>query len=88
MGASALTDDVVPTVGEVTSGKGLAEAAATAAGVGAAAASAVIAVAEGGVAGAAGMPSAAAMASAPVVNADSEAKNNIGHRFPKLTPGG
>ncbi|MFR7901161.1 MAG: hypothetical protein ACLU6Y_16050 [Ruminococcus sp.] len=60
VGASALTDDVLPTVGEVTSGKGLA--------------------------GAAGVPSAAAMASAPVVNAViSEAKKNIGHRFPKLT---
>lgn len=86
VGASALTDDVLPTVGEVTSGKGLAEAAATAAGVGAVAAGAVIAAAEGGVAGAAGVPSAAAMASAPVVNAViSEAKKNIGHRFPKLT---
>lgn len=75
-----------PTVGEVTSGKGLAEAAATAAGAGAVAAGAVIAAAEGGVAGAAGVPSAAAMASAPVVNAViSEAKKNIGHRFPKLT---
>ena len=86
VGASALTDDVLPTVGEVTSGKGLAEAAATAAGAGAVAAGAVIAAAEGGVAGAAGVPSAAAMASAPVVNAViSEAKKNIGHRFPKLT---
>ena len=55
VGASALTDDVLPTVGEVTSGKGLAA---------------------GGAAGAA----------APVVNAVlSEPKNQVVHRFPKLT---
>lgn len=78
-----------PTVGEVTSGKGLAEAAATAAGAGAVAAGAVIAAAEGGVAGAAGVPSAAAMASAPVVNAViSEAKKNIGPSFPQAYPCG
>ena len=57
VGASALTDDVLPTVGEVTSGKGLAA---------------------GGAAGAA--------VAAPVVNAVlSEPKNQVTHRFPKLT---
>ena len=61
VGASALTDDVLPTVGEVTSGKGLAAG------------------------GAAGVVAGGA-AAAPVVNAVlSEPKNQVTHRFPKLT---
>ena len=62
VGASALTDDVLPTVGEVTSGKGLAAG------------------------GAAGVVAAGGAAAAPVVNAVlSEPKNQVTHRFPKLT---
>ena len=83
VGASALTDDVIPTVGEVTSGKGLSEVAATTGGV--PVPGTVVAAQESG-ATVAGVPNAASVAGAPVVNAViSEAKQNIGHRFPKLT---
>lgn len=85
VGASALTDDVIPIVGEVTSGKALAETAAASAGN--AAAGTFVSAVENGAGVASGVPSAAAVAGAPVVNAViSEAKTaNPIHRFPKLT---
>ena len=86
MGASALTDDVLPTVGNVT-GQGIQGAASQAASQAAAQTAATVAgttVAGGSVT--AGAPSAASVSGAPVINAViSEAKLNIEHRFPKLT---
>ena len=78
MGASALTDDTIPTVGNVTSGKAAAAAAETAA---AAAAETAAAAAPAALAGTTDPEKApfvrAVVSSAPV--------EQIGHRFPKLT---
>ena len=70
MGASALTDDTIPTVGNVTSGKAVAAAAETAA---AAAPAALAGTTD---------PEKAPVVRAVVSSAPVE---QIGHRFPKLT---
>ena len=95
VGASALTDDQIPTVENVTSPEaaaaGMAAAAAARVATAAVAAGALgeeaaTRAAEGQSIEGAAVPGAAALAGAPVVNAVlSENKKKIEHRFPKLT---
>lgn len=96
VGASALTDDQLPTVENVTSPEaaaaGMAAAAAAKVATAAVAAgalgdAAMVNVTEGeGTNGAVPVPGKAALTGAPVVQAVlSENKKNIEHRFPKLT---
>ena len=96
VGASALTDDQIPTVENVTSPEaaaaGMAAAAAARVATAAVAAgalgdeAAVRAVEGQGAEGTAAIPGNAALAGAPVVQAVlSENKKKIEHRFPKLT---
>lgn len=95
VGASALTDDQIPTVENVTSPEaaaaGMAAAAAArvataAVAAGALGEEAVTRAAEGQSIEGAAVPAAAALAGAPVVNAVlSENKKGVEHRFPKLT---
>lgn len=96
VGASALTDDQLPTVENVTSPEaaaaGMAAAAAAKVATAAVAAgalgdAAMVNVTEGeGTNGAVPVPGKAAFTGAPVVQAVlSENKKNIEHRFPKLT---
>lgn len=95
VGASALTDDQIPTVENVTSPEaaaaGMAAAAAARVATAAVAAGALgeeaaTRAAEGQSIEGAAVPGAAALAGAPVVNAVlSENKKGVEHRFPKLT---
>ena len=95
VGASALTDDQIPTVENVTSPEaaaaGMAAAAAARVATAAVAAGALgeeaaTRAAEGPSAEGAAVPGAAALAGAPVINAVlSENKKGVEHRFPKLT---
>ena len=95
VGASALTDDQIPTVENVTSPEaaaaGMAAAAAARVATAAVAAGvlgeeAVTRAAEGQSIEGAAVPGAAALAGAPVINAVlSENKKGVEHRFPKLT---
>ena len=95
VGASALTDDQIPTVENVTSPEaaaaGMAAAAAARVATAAVAAGALgeeaaTRAAEGQSIEGAAVPGAAALAGAPVINAVlSENKKKIEHRFPKLT---
>lgn len=95
VGASALTDDQIPTVENVTSPEaaaaGMAAAAAARVATAAVAAGALgeeaaTRAAEGQSIEGAAVPGAAALAGAPVVNAVlSEKKKGVEHRFPKLT---
>ena len=95
VGASALTDDQIPTVENVTSPEaaaaGMAAAAAARVATAAVAAGALgeeaaTRAAEGQSIEGAAVPAAAALAGAPVVNAVlSENKKGVEHRFPKLT---
>lgn len=95
VGASALTDDQIPTVENVTSPEaaaaGMAAAAAARVATAAVAAGALgeeaaTRAAEGPSAEGAAVSGAAALAGAPVINAVlSENKKGVEHRFPKLT---
>lgn len=95
VGASALTDDQIPTVENVTSPEaaaaGMAAAAAARVATAAVAAGALgeeaaTRAAEGQSIEGAAVPGAAALAGAPVINAVlSENKKGVEHRFPKLT---
>ena len=95
VGASALTDDQIPTVENVTSPEaaaaGMAAAAAARVATAAVAAGALgeeaaTRAAEGQSIEGVAVPGAAALAGAPVVNAVlSENKKGVEHRFPKLT---